>query len=265
MKPRNFTKRMVGDVRHEVQNKGEVSEIVLYDEIGAFGVNASMFRDMLKDAKGQTIELSINSPGGDVFDGIAIYNELKEHKGKVSVRVMGLAASAASIVAMAGDEVIIGEGAHLMIHKAWTMALGDAMELRKTADMLEGIDGSLVGIYHNRTGIKPDKLASMLEEETWLTADEAIELGFADAKSESFSAKAAFDVSLFRNVPGIFKRETEACLRDVGFSRTEAKSALVNGFDSIQRDVVSESEKGRDDQIAAKALAELRDLIKPTH
>lgn len=264
MKPRNFTKRMIGDVRHEVCNKSEVSEIVLYDEIGAWGVTASMFREMVTATEGRPINLMVNSPGGDVFDGIAIYNELKQHSAKVVVNVMGLAASAASIIAMAGDEIIMGEGAHLMIHKAWTMALGDADEMRKTADMLGQIDGSLVNIYTKRTGIKPSSIESMLAAETWLNADEAIEHGFADAKNEGFSANAAFDVSQFRNVPGIFKRQTEARLRDAGYSRSEAMSALVNGFDSVQRDAAQEVDEARDDLVCADALARLRDIMKPT-
>ena len=122
----------------------------------------------------------INSPGGAVFEGIAIYNMLRNFSG-VTTRVEGLAASIASIIAMAGERVEMERGAQMMIHNPWNIAMGDSRELRKSADVLDKIRESLLDIYQTKSGLERDFIAEMLDEETWLTADEAVEFGFADA------------------------------------------------------------------------------------
>lgn len=129
------------------------------------------------------IHVKINSGGGDAFEGIEIYNYLKNHSSHVTVEVTALAASAASIIAMAGDEVVMDTGSSLMIHQASTMAWGDKVELGKAINALETIDGSLVDIYMERTGLAKEELDELLTNETWFTADEAVEKGFADKKS----------------------------------------------------------------------------------
>ena len=131
----------------------------------------------------QSIEVYINSPGGDVFEAHAIYNALKEHPAPVNVHVRGLAASAASVIAMAGDTITMGQGAFIMIHNAWTIAMGNAGQLRDQAVLLDKIDGAMSGIYSARTGGDEKQIRKQMAAETWLTADEAVAGGFATGKT----------------------------------------------------------------------------------
>lgn len=143
---------------------------------------ARNFRKALKGVKNVTVH--INSPGGDVMAGAEIYSALREHslngEGRVTVIVTGLAASAASVVAMAGDEILMHPVAYMMIHNPWTFAMGDAKELRKTAKVLDVISEGLISAYEQRTGKDREELKRMLENETWMSAGTAVEEGFAD-------------------------------------------------------------------------------------
>ena len=132
------------------------------------------------DAK--SIEVYINSPGGDVYESLAIYNTLRDHPAPVNVHVRGLAASGASIIAMAGDNITMGEGSLMMIHRAMTIAAGNAGVMRDTANFLDKIDAQLGGIYTARTGIDGKQVQKMMADETWMSADEAITNGFATGK-----------------------------------------------------------------------------------
>lgn len=163
------------------------AEIMIYDPIGGDwygnGVTAQRFVDdlaALGDVKDITVR--INSPGGEVFDGFAIYNALKNHPAQVHVQIDGLAASIASVIAMAGDLVTMGTGAMIMIHDPWSIALGDADDFRGAAEMLDQIKVGIIDAYAVRTGIDRDELSTMMDKETWLTVDEAIEKGFADER-----------------------------------------------------------------------------------
>ena len=140
--------------------------LTVFDDIGAYGVSAKSFLDDLKSIKAEAVNVEINSPGGDVFAGLAIYNGLRASGKKINVKVMGIAASAASLVAMAGDEIEMPENAMMMIHNPWTFAVGDADELRATADVLDKIGTSLVTTYAKRTGKDEDEIKSMLDTET---------------------------------------------------------------------------------------------------
>jgi len=159
-----------------------MNEILIYDDIGVDwygdGISAKSIKDKLDRMSGD-ITVRINSPGGDVFEGIAIYNLLKVRG--VSVVVDGLAASAASVIAMAGANIAVGCGAMLMIHNPWTMTVGDAAEMDKTASMLREVGASLADIYENRTGLARETISAMMDAETWISADEARTMGFADA------------------------------------------------------------------------------------
>lgn len=181
------------------------AEIWLYEEIGGWvGVSAKKFADDLKALGDLTkITLRINSPGGDVFDGNAIYNILKQHKARVEVFVDGLAASIASIVAMAGDEITIAENAMMMVHAPWTFAMGNADDLRKTIDMLDKVAETIVVTYARRTKKDEQAIKDLMAAETWMTADEAIANGFADKTAEANQIAAHFDLSKFkyRNSP----------------------------------------------------------------
>jgi len=182
--------------------------ILLFDEIGGWGTTPDMIARELDFANGEDIEIRVNSGGGDVFDGIAIYNFLKNYKGSVSVVVDGIAASIASIIALAGDSLTMNEGAFFMIHNPWSGMMGESEDFRKQADLLDGIRDQLLGIYERATGLERDKIQSMMDDETWLNADQAIEMGFATGKQESIKVAANLDKTkyIFNNVPMELKK-----------------------------------------------------------
>jgi ATP-dependent Clp protease protease subunit len=158
-------------------------------------VTPQAFREELNKRSGDLV-VSINSPGGDVFAGVSIYNTLSEYdKGSVTVEVNGLAASIASVIAMAGDKVVMLPGSSLMIHKPWSLGIGNADELKKVIDALDSIESSLVPIYTARTGLSDERIKQMLTDETWLNPQEAVELGFADEYTEA-KAKVGFSDSI---------------------------------------------------------------------
>lgn len=149
----------------------------------------------------KAIELHLNSPGGDAFAGAAIYNLLKSCGKPVSVIVDGLAASAASIVAMAGDTITMNTGSMLMIHEAQSMAFGNADAMTKMAETLIAVTSGIADIYVARTGLKKSDILDMQNVETWMTADEAVEMGFATKIGKNAAVKNEFNLSRFRNAP----------------------------------------------------------------
>lgn len=164
--------------------------IYLYDEVGAFGAGSKDFLADLTKLDGQHIHLRINSPGGSVIEGSAIYNSLRRHKGGLTVHIDSLAASMASVIAMAGAPVYIADNALMMIHNPWTISAGDADQLRKEADLLDKLKSTLVNAYTRKTGMDQGQIAEMMDSETWLDAVEAVALGFADAIEEGVAAAA---------------------------------------------------------------------------
>ena len=160
--------------------------IGIYDPIGYdywddSGVTAKRISAALRSLDGDDVVVNINSPGGDVFEGLAIYNLLREYKGHVTVRVLGVAASAASFIAMAADEIQIARAGFFMIHNAWTGLWGNRNDLRETADFLEQIDDTIADIYHVRSGLSMDELKADMDKERWINGRDAIDSGFADA------------------------------------------------------------------------------------
>lgn len=160
--------------------------IGIYDPIGYdywddSGVTAKRISAALRSLDGADVVVNINSPGGDVFEGLAIYNLLREYKGHVTVRVLGVAASAASFIAMAADEIQIARAGFFMIHNAWTALWGNRNDLRETADFLEQIDDTIADIYHVRSGLSMDELKADMDKERWINGRDAIDSGFADA------------------------------------------------------------------------------------
>ncbi len=187
---------------YSIRAFAEGAEISIHDEIGAFGVSAKEFLaelGELKDAKRLT--LRINSPGGSVFDGIAIYNALKRHPAHVTVVVEGIAASIASVIVCAGDEVVMPENAMLMLHEPSAVVSGTADDLLTMAAALEKMRASLVSAYREKSGLPGGQIEDLLSRETWLSASEALEMGFADRIEQPVRMAARFDISAFRNVP----------------------------------------------------------------
>lgn len=199
-----------GDKRAELLLYGDISDSSWFGD----EVTPKQFKADL-DALGDVAELDIyiNSGGGDVFAGFAIYNMLKRHAAKKTVYVDGLAASIASVIAMAGDKIIMPENAMLMIHNAWTIAMGNKAKLRKIADEMDKIDGSLAGIYTARTGKPEADIVALLDAETWFTAQEAVDAGLADEIEAKKRLAASvdgsflnlngqkFDLSRYKNAP----------------------------------------------------------------
>jgi ATP-dependent protease ClpP protease subunit len=183
-------------------------ELLLYGDVGPseWGmIDDKVFAEELKKlGEVKTIALRIDSPGGSAFTGISIYNQLQRHPARIEVTVDGIAASIASIIAMAGDEIVMGEGAQMMIHEASTLAWGNAAEMEKTASLLHAISGDLAGIYARRTGRAAGELRALMRDETWFTAEKAVEAGFADRVVASVQAKAHLEPAVaarFRHPP----------------------------------------------------------------
>lgn len=186
---------------YNIQNKaGKPADVYIFDEIGTYGITAQEFITDIKDLKDTPINLRINSLGGDVFDGMAMYNVIKRREAKTTVYIEGIAASIATIISLGADEVVMAENSLFMIHNAWGGTMGEAKDMRKTADTLEKITGELTDIYRKKTGLSYDALAEMMDEETWLNANEAFEMGFIDTISDSIKVAAKYDVSKFKNI-----------------------------------------------------------------
>ena len=174
----------------------DIGESFFYDSVSAKSVKAQL------DSMTGDLSVRINSPGGDVFDGFAIFNMLDQYEGKVTVHVDGLAASAASVVAMAGDEIVMADNALMMIHDPWTISVGDSTEMRTTADLLDKIKGSILTTYLSKSGLDEADIADKMAAETWFSADEAIEYGFATAKaSEKASIANNLEKPWIKNMP----------------------------------------------------------------
>jgi len=189
-------------------------ELLVYDSIGESfwggGVTAEAVKQKLNEAGDVSkITLRINSPGGDVFEAAAIYSLLTQHKADVECYVDGLAASAAFTIAMAADEIHISESAMMMLHNAWGMCMGYASDMQAEAELLDKVSSTMQGIYSNKSGMKADEVQDLMDAETWMTAAEAVEYGFADdmitrdpADEEDAKALAAsYDLSKFKRGP----------------------------------------------------------------
>ena len=163
-----------------------MNQIDIYGDIGesfwAESISAVEVKAQLAEMSGD-VTVRINSGGGDVFDGIAIYNLLEQYDGQVNVKVDALAASAASVIAMAGDTIEMADNALMMIHEPWTIALGTSTDFAKTAELLDKIRDSIVTTYQAKSELSTDEISAMMKEETWFSADEAISNGFATAKT----------------------------------------------------------------------------------
>lgn len=186
-------------VSFRVLAAAETTVIELFDDV--FPWEAKRLLGEIRASKGKPIELRINSPGGDVFGGVAIYNALSRHDGAVNIEIEGVAASIASVIAMAGDQIRMGKGAFMMIHNPHAFAGGESSDLRATAELLDKVRSSMVGIYAGRTKLDAEKVIEMMDAETWLDADEAVELGFADSLNGQARMAARFDADRFKNAP----------------------------------------------------------------
>jgi ATP-dependent Clp endopeptidase proteolytic subunit ClpP len=187
---------------YTIRARASGTEVLIYDEIGAYGVTAKGFLAELGALPDDAaIDLRLNSPGGSVFDAVAIYNALKRHAGEITVWVDGIAASAASYIAMAGDTVVMPENAFLMIHDPSGLVMGTAEDMRATAEALDKVKGCLIQGYAAKSGKADEEIAALMAAETWLDAKDALDIGFIDRIAEPVKLAASFDVARFRNAP----------------------------------------------------------------
>lgn len=234
--------------------------INVYDAIGTDfwtgeGVTAKRISAALRSMGKGPVTVNINSPGGDVFEGLAIYNLLRDHDGEVTVRVLGVAASIASVVAMAGDTVQIARAGFLMIHNGWVLVMGNRHDLMDVAETLKGFDDAMAGIYAAHTGQEPKAMAKLMDAETWIGGETAVEDGFADEllpadQVEKGAGKAGASAA----------RRVEAALRSSGMPKSEAMR-LISELKSGAGDPAGSGEgdpTGRSEDAAAKVLAALR-------
>ena len=204
--------------------------IYMYDVISAdWGISAlDVARVISTLDPDTTLNIRLNSPGGDVFEARAISTAIKNHPGKVVVYIDGLAASAATTIASAADAVEIAEGSFYMIHNAWTFAMGDKSVLRETADLLEKVDGAISNDYASRTGIGQEEIAAMMDAETWLDAQQAVDMKFADrlqpeGKKKNTSAKT-WNLSAFDNAPEILTKKQEEIIIPENYAAMRANN-----------------------------------------
>ena len=189
---------------------GEISDETWYGD----EVTPKMFKEELQDGEGD-ITVWINSPGGDVFAAAQIYNMLMDYKGNVTVKIDGLAASAASVIAMAGTEVQMSPVAMMMIHNPATIAIGDSSEMKKAIDMLDEVKESIMNAYEIKTGLSRSRISHLMDAESWFNAKKAVELGFADKL-------------LFSKEETEAEEEIELDMEAVMFSRKAVTNSLMS-------------------------------------
>jgi ATP-dependent Clp endopeptidase proteolytic subunit ClpP len=211
-------------------------EMSIYDEIGLWGVTAKDFIFDLGRAKGRDINLTLHTPGGDVADGLAIYNALKKHDGHVSITVDTVAASMGSVIALAGDETSIVDNGFIMVHNPWSMAVGNAADMEKASEDLKKFEKVLVNTYIDATGKDEDEIRTLMDAETWMTAEEAVENGFAG--SIVTATKAAASMSNFRG----------ACARNLESNRPlpvgiEPSTITETKDKKMEKETIIESEE----------------------
>ncbi len=219
--PASAMERWNGGIRAARDGDNSIS---IFDVIGADywgdGVTASRIAGALRSLNGADVTVNINSPGGDMFEGLAIYNLLREYEGRVTVKVLGLAASAASIIAMAGDDVQIGRGAFLMIHNCWLLAMGNRHDFSELAKSLEPFDTAMADIYASRSGLDMAAVLKLMDAESYIGGSEAVEKGFAD------SLLSADEIADDDESPAAALRKLDALLAKANTPRSERRKLL---------------------------------------
>ncbi len=208
------------------ENTITVLDVIGADPLSGGGVTAKRVAAALREIGNTEVFVDINSPGGDFFEGVAIYNALRAHPAKVTVRVLGVAASAASVIAMAADVMQIGKASFLMVHNAWVLAVGNRHDLADAVKMLEPFDAAMASVYSDRAGVDLAKAAGWMDSETWFNGTEAIEAGLADGllpadvtTEDAAKACAGAEMKPLRIV--------DAALAKAGHSRSQRRSLIA--------------------------------------
>mgnify|MGYP001215329641 FL=1 len=232
-----------------------IVDVYIFDEIGNFGVSAQSFIEEIKSHKGSPMNIHVNCVGGDVFEGMAIYNVIKKRSAKTTVYIEGIAASMGSVIALAADRVIMAENSLFMIHNAWGGATGEARDMMKTAKLLEKISGEIADIYTKKTGMPYDKVKDMMDEETWLSAEEAYDLGFVDSISDAIKVAAKYDVSKFKNIT------SEEILSKLSINQNSKKMTdeLKNWFNAKVEDIIKSVKAEKSEAEAEEVVVNVAD------
>lgn len=206
------------------------ASISIYGPIGATwdgeGVTVKRIASALRSIGERDVTVNINSPGGDFFEGVAIYNALRQHRATVNVNVLGLAASAGSIITMAGDEIRMGEGSFLMIHNAWGIAIGNRHDFIEAAEFLAPFDAEMASLYASRSGLSVSAIEKMMDAETWIGTARAIKDGFADGVLDRESVVEEASAKGERKALAL----VEAAMARSGYSRSQRRDTLKSLF-----------------------------------
>ena len=249
------------DVEKEIEEELEsASDLFVYDMIGAGGITAkNVVDDLGKIGNSTPVNLRINSAGGDVFEGIAMYNSLKKHEGNISVEIEGLAASMASIIMLAGDSITASENSLIMIHNPSIGIQGESKDLSKKAELLDKIKTQMVDIYTSKTGLDEKEVIKMMDNETWLTAQEAKDYGFIDNVGGAISVAANTKLEVFATAPkwvldtinnpkksvmdSIVETLTNLTKKITGFKEATPEGVRILDEDSIKNELVNLSQE----------------------
>lgn len=215
----------------EAAASDDATTITMFEVIGedfwtGGGVTAKRVSAALRAIGDKDVTVKINSPGGDMFEGIAIYNLLRKHPARVSVEVMGWAASAASIIAMAGDDIRMGLGTFMMVHNAWGGVIGNRHDMRDAAEMFDGFDSAIADIYEARTGQERKAITALMDAETFMGPKDAVAKGFADSVDEGISVPEDDEAQNGAANPLNAVRKLDAILAQQGMSRGERRSFI---------------------------------------
>lgn len=254
---------------YNIKNLSTTStEIVIYDEIGQWGIDSKTFIEQLKEISTENILLRINSPGGSVIDGLAIHDAIKRMPQKVTAQIEGLAASIATIIALGADEITMSQNSLFMIHNVWGGETGGAKDMRKAADLMEKMGDRLVNIYVSKTGKDELEIRNWMDDETWFTADEALEAGFIDSVEQPIALAAKFDINKlnYKNtsiVADMFKSNKKSLKMENQIE--ELKNFISDLFN--KKNKVDEAEVVNvleNEEVAAK-ISELEEAIKTSN
>ncbi|MFQ6553403.1 head maturation protease, ClpP-related [Aestuariibius insulae] len=213
-----------------VRSADDETSISILDVIGedpwtGGGVTSKRIAAALRSIGDRDVTVNLNSPGGDFFEGVAIYNMLRAHPHRVSVRILGLAASAGSVIAMAGDDIAIGKAGFMMVHNCWVMAIGNRHDLAEAAKTMEPFDDAMAGVYAERSGVKRAEAAGWMDAETWFNGEQAVEAGLADGfLPADMVSENEMQAETMRNVNAV--RRIDALLAKSGLPRTERRALL---------------------------------------
>lgn len=270
-RPRNYQWDAPSDVLAKwaetplAAESNDPNTITIFDVIGedfwsGGGFTAKRMAAALRSIGKNDVTIKINSPGGDMFEGIAIYNLLREHPARVTVQVMGWAASAASIIAMAGDDIRMGLGTFMMVHNAWGMVIGNRHDMREAAGLFDGFDSAIADIYEARTGMDRKEIERLMDAETFMGPSEAVDKGFADKVDEGIEAPSANNSATDRGL--MARRQTEAALARAGFSRSDRSEMLSELLSANAAPRDASRNAARDAGVDPAALQRLIETMK---